>query len=214
MKIFSKKEVLPIFLMVLTFIFSVYAYPSLPNYIPIHWNALGEVDGYGGRDFAVLFFPVLIIGIYALMLFIPLFDPLKKNYPSFSLPYFWLRTLITVVLLLFYFYTLLAGLGYNIKINYFILPVFSAMFIIIGFLLPKIKKNYFVGIKTPWTIHSEENWDKTHEFSGKLFIIAGLVSLLGIFIIKYAFLIFIVSSLTAVLASTVYSYILFRKAGK
>jgi len=110
-----------------------------------------------------------------------------------------------------YFYTLWAAFGAKLNINYFIFPVFSLFFIFLGIFLPKIKKNYFVGIKTPWTIHSEETWDKTHQFSGKVFIAAGIISLLGLLLPKYSFLIFITAALSAALISVISSYFIFRK---
>ena len=98
-----------------------------------------------------------------------------------------------------------------ININYFIIPLISIFYIVMGIFMPKIKKNYFVGIRTPWTIHNENVWNKTHQFSGKLFILAGIISLLGIFAQNYAFIIFLTAILSAAFASVAYSYFAFRK---
>ena len=207
MKIISKKEIIPLSLILLIFIVGILLYPGLPERMPTHWNAQGEVDGWGSRNFAVFFFPCLIAAVYCLMLFIPLIDPLKKNYPLFARPYFYFRLLFVSFLSSVYLYTLAAGFGWQMNINYLIIPANALLFILIGFFLPKIKKNYFVGIKTPWTLHSEEVWNKTHQFSGKLFIAAGLVSLLGFF----NFWFFVIPILTAALGSIVYSYFVFRR---
>lgn len=207
MKIITKKEILPVSLILIVFAFGLSIYHCLPETMPTHWNAQGEVDGWGSRDFAVFFFPCLILGVYLLMLFIPLIDPLKKNYPLFARPYFYFRLLIVFFFASLYFYTLAAGLGLKMNINYFIIPANALLFILIGGFLPKIKKNYFVGIKTPWTFHSEEVWDKTHQFSGKLFIAAGIFSLLGLL----NFWLFVIPILTAALGSIIYSYFVFRR---
>ena len=103
MKIFTKKEILPISLIVLAFIVGMYLYPSLPDKVPSHWNAQGEIDSWRSKDFAVLFFPILILAIYLLMIFVPLIDPLKKNYPSFAKAYFFFRTLFVLFFVTFFF---------------------------------------------------------------------------------------------------------------
>lgn len=214
MKIFGKKEILPLALIIFCFAIGLYLYPKLPEQVPSHWNAQGEVDAWSSKDFAVSFFPLLTLGIYLLMTFIPLIDPLKKNYLKFSVPYFWFRTLFVLFFSLLYLYTLWAGLGAEMNISYFIVPVVSILFILIGLFLPKVKKNYFVGIRTPWTIHSEKVWDMTHRFSGKIFVIAGIISLAGLFFPDYSFTIFIIAVLSAAVISIVYSYFAFRKIGE
>lgn len=211
MNLFTKKEILPIILIIAIFTIGFLLYPKLPERIPSHWNAQGKIDSWSGKNFTIFFFPCLILGLYLLMIFLPLIDPLRENYRKFSQPYFYFRLLLVVFLGAIYLYTLLAGLGWQFNIIYFVLPLFSILFILLGLFLPKIKKNYFVGIRTPWTIHSEEVWDKTHQFSGKIFIAAGLIGLIGFLIPSYAFLIFIISVMAAALISIIYSYFVFRK---
>ena len=211
MKIFGKRELLLISLIILTFIVGVSLYPNLPERLPSHWNAKGEIDSWSGKNFAIFFYPFFTLGMYLLLTFVPLIDPLRKNYAKFAKPYFLFRTVFVSFFLFLYLYTLWAGLGTKININYFIPPVFSFFFIFIGLFLPKVKKNYFVGIRTPWTIHSEEVWDKTHKFGGKVFVVAGLISLLGSLFPNYIFWIFIIPILSAALISVVYSYFAFRK---
>jgi uncharacterized membrane protein len=211
MKIFTKKEVLPIALIILTFMVGVLLYPDLPERMPTHWNAQGEVDAWSGKNFAVFFLPVVILATYLLITLIPLIDPLRRNYPKFALPYFWFRTALVIFFVLLYFYTLWASLGTKLNINFFIIPAFSVLFITIGLFLPKVKKNYFVGIRTPWTIHSEEVWDKTHQFGGKFFIAGGIIALIGLLFPKYFLSIFIFAVLLAAFIPVIYSYFAFRK---
>lgn len=207
---FTKKEILPIFVMLAAIAFSFYVYPSLPEQVPSHWNEHGEIDAYSGKTFAVFFFPGLTLGIYLLMIFLPRLDPLRKNYPSFAVPYYWIRTMLVIFLSSLYLFTLWTALGGDLNINYFILPAMSLLFIVIGALLPKIKKNYFVGIRTPWTLASEETWRRTHVFGGKLFILAGAVTLLSSFFERPLFV-----SLSAVIAAVIivfaYSYLIYKK---
>lgn len=213
MKFFTKKEIIPIFLIILAFFVGVYLYPQLPERVPSHWNAQGEIDAWSSKNFAVFFFPAITLGIYLLITFIPLIDPLKKNYSKFAIPYFWFRMLFVVFFVLLYLYTLRAAFGTKINIRYFIVPIISIFFILLGIFLPRVKKNYFVGIRTPWTIHSEKTWDKTHKFAGKVFIAAGIIILLELILPKYTFLIFIIVVLLAALVPMIYSYFVFRKIG-
>lgn len=210
MKILTKKELLPVSLILLSFIVGIILYSDLPDQIPSHWNARGEIDAWSSKDFGVFFFPGITVGIYLLMTFLPLIDPLKKNYARFVLPYFWFRSLFVLFFVSLYLYTLMVAKETNVNINYFILPAISLLFILIGLFLPKVKKNYFVGIKTPWTLHSEEVWDKTHQFSGKLFVAAGLISLAGLFFPNYAFPVFTTAVLLAAFVSIAYSYFVYR----
>lgn len=213
MKILTKKEFIPITLIILAFIVGLFLYSELPDQVPSHWNAQGEVDAWSGKTFAVLFFPLITLVIYLLMTFIPLIDPLRKNYLKFAKPYFWFRTLFVLFFVSLYFYSLWSAFGAELKINYFMTSAMSLLFILLGVFLPKVKKNYFVGIRTPWTLHSEETWDKTHKFAGKAFIIAGLISLLGNLIPGYSFIIFIIAVLSAAFIPIVYSYFVFKKIG-
>ncbi|MFC1663574.1 SdpI family protein [Patescibacteria group bacterium] len=213
MKIITKKEILPVALITIAFIVGIFLYPILPEKIPSHWNIRGEVDSWSGKNFAVFFIPSLTLGIYFLMTFIPLIDPLRKNYLKFAVPYFCFRITLVLFFVLLYFYSLWAAFKTEPNINYFILPIFSVLFIVIGIFLPKVKKNYFIGIRTPWTIHSEEVWNKTHQFGGKFFIVGGLIALSGLLFPKHLSLIFIIAILFSALIPVAYSYFIFSKIG-
>jgi len=210
---FTKKEILPIILIIFAFAFGLFIYPLLPEQIPSHWNIEGEIDSWSGKGFAVLFFPSFTLIVYLLMTFIPLIDPLRKNYLKFSRAYFWFRFLFVAFMISLYLYTLGAAFGNQIKINYFIIPALAVLFIFLGLFMPKVKRNYFVGIRTPWTIHSEETWNETHKYAGRVFIIAGLISLVGLFLPEYSFLIFFIAVICAMIISVVYSYFVFRRMG-
>ena len=214
MKILSKKEIIPISLIILAFVLGFYFYSKLPDQIPGHWDYKGEIDAYTSKDFAIFFYPSLTLGLYLLLSFIPLIDPLRKNYASFAQYYFIFRLIFVCFFLSLYFYSLWASFGTEININYFIIPLLSFLFIFLGLFMPKIKKNYFVGIRNPWTIHSEKVWDKTHQFGGKLFIGAGIISILSLLSPCYSFFIFLTAVILAGLIANVYSYLIFRKLEK
>lgn len=176
-KIITKKEIIPILIIMSVIAASVIMFSRLPDSVPSHWNINGQADGYAGKNFTVIFFPSLIIAMYLLLTFLPFIDPLRKNIEQFAVPYFWLRTVLVSFLSLLYFYTLYAGItGIRaFPINMFIMPALGVMFIVIGYLLPKFKKNYFIGIRTPWTLHSEEVWNLTHKRARKWYVGAGIL---------------------------------------
>lgn len=213
-KLITKKEVLPVLIIIAVIAVSFMTYKYLPEKVPSHWNARGEIDGYAGRGFTVIFFPSLILGIYLLSTFFPFIDPLKENVEKFATPYFYLRTILVLFLSSLYFYTIYAAVkgGAAMPIDMFILPTLGVMFIVIGYLLPKFKKNYFIGIRTPWTLHSEEVWDMTHKRARKWYVGAGVIIMLGGFFKNARFILPIMILL--LLYPIVDSYFIYRKVNK
>ena len=212
---FKKKEILPLVIIFSMFVlaFSFYSAPCMPDQLPTHWNSMGEVDSYGSKSFVLWFFPLLTLGLYLLMTFLPKIDPLKKNYQKFESSYFMIRSILVIFFAFLYFYTLTAGLGYAPKINYFIIPFLSLLFVVIGFSLPQIEKNYFVGIRTPWTLQSEEVWKRTHKIAGYSFVACGILSLFTLLLRENAFLAFIPLVIVGSLVPSVYSYVIYKKMG-
>ena len=134
MKMFTKKEILPIALIVFAVLISLLSYSDLPELVPSHWNAQGQVDGWSSRDFTVFFFPGLAIGIYVLMILLPFIDPLRRNYPKFAWPYFWFRTVL-VLFFVFSVLDLIAVAKENKKLEYITKPLLMpllALYFIFG----------------------------------------------------------------------------------
>lgn len=208
----SKKDIIPIVIILIALVVGVQLYPSLPEQVPSHWNSQGEVDAESSKGF-VFFMPLLALAIYVLMTFIPRIDPLRENYEKFAKVYFLFKVLLSLFFIALYFFMLTVASGFSVNITYFMLPAFSILFILIGVMLPKLKRNWFCGIRTPWTIHSDAVWSDTHKFSGKVFITAGIISFLGVFLPSYAFAIFLTAVLTSAVICVIYSYFSFKKQG-
>lgn len=208
------KEIVPIFLIIFSGVVGFLIFPLLPEQVPSHWDAMGVIDAWMSKDFAVLFFPILILVIYLALTLIPFVDPYKKNYLKFAYHYFWFRTAMTVFFIMIYFFSLWAAVGEGINMVYFIIPLLAVFISYTGFFLIHVKRNYFVGIRTPWTLHSEKIWDKTHEVGGKTMVIASMVSLLSLLNIQYAFIVFICIISIAAVIPCAYSYALFKKEKK
>ena len=180
---------------------------QLPEQIPTHWNAAGEIDSWSSKPFAVFGLPCILLAAQWLCMLGTLADPKRENHPDKILHLvLWIIPVISVLL---FTLTYAAALGKEVRME-LIMPVFIGLvFAIIGNYMPKCKQNYTIGIKIPWTLNSEENWNKTHRFAGRLWVICGLaIMLTGFF---GGFWIFAGVALLMVLAPIIYSYILHRK---
>ena len=179
----------------------------LPEQIPTHWNAQGAIDGWSSKPFAVFGLPCILLAIHWLCALGTSADPKKANHPQKVVQLvLWIIPALSVAL---FAITYAVALGKEVRIEV-ILPVLVGLILaIVGNYMPKCKQNYTIGIKIPWTLHSEENWNKTHRFAGILWVICGIaIMLTGFF---GSFWIFSGVVLLMVLAPLLYSYLLHRK---
>lgn len=214
MKLSNFKELIPLAVIILVFVWGVALFkaPCLPDKIPSHWNLKGEIDGYMSRNFAAFFMPCLLLAMYLLLTFLPFIDPLKENYKYFATSYFIVKAALVVFLGVLYIFSLLIGLGFTaIKINHVVIPAISLLFFIIGLVLPNVKRNYFFGVRTPWALHSDIVWQKTHKFSSKVFMALGVLTLFTVFAGDWSFWIFMFVVLSGILISFAQSYWAFKK---
>ncbi|MEI2360439.1 SdpI family protein [Priestia megaterium] len=207
-----KKHVFPLGITLLTLVAWLIALPHLPATMPIHWGANGEADGFATKINAMILTVGIMVLIYFIIAFVPRIDPRKENYKYFSKTY---NILLNAVLLLFFFVnmsTILQGLGYNVPMSY-IAPIMAGLvFIIIGNYLQRVRSNYFMGIRTPWTLSNEIVWKKTHRLSGKLFFIGGLLILISAFLPDgYKSVIMWGSIVLCVAVPYLYSYLAYKK---
>jgi uncharacterized membrane protein len=190
-------------------------YPKLPDQVPMHWNAAGEIDGYGSPLAGVFGIPLLTLGILLLLLVTPKIDPRKENYAKFSGVYNILKTFLVLFMVFMYIVTLMAAFEHQIKVGLFVKFALGLLFIVIGNYFGKIRHNYFVGIKTPWTLADETVWNKTHRLAGPLWIVAGIVALVVAFFDHPAsFWIFMACLMIAAIIPTIYSYVIYKNTSK
>ena len=180
---------------------------QLPDPMPSHWNAAGEIDGWSSKPFAVFGMPFILVAAQWLCLLGTAADPKKKNHPDKIIHLvLWIIPVLSVVL---HTFTYLIALGVGVRMEV-AMPIFIGLiFVIIGNYLPKCKQNYTIGFKIPWTLNNEENWNKTHRFAGFLWVICGVAIMLTGFL--GSFWIFLPIALVMVIVPVVYSYILHRK---
>jgi uncharacterized membrane protein len=207
-----KKNIYIIFALVLvSFALSAYFYPALPDQIPSHWNYLGEVDGYMGKFWGLFLMPLIILAASVLFLYLPLIDPLKNNYSKFRKHYDGFIMVFVIFMLMVQAFTILWSLGYKVSPNY-VFPIgLGLLFYYIGVVIENAKMNWFIGIRTPWTLSSEEIWDKTNKLGGKLFKISGAISVISILFGKYAFIVVMIPIIGSSIYTILYSYLEYKK---
>ena len=170
-------------IMLIPMVMGLLLWAKLPDPMPSHWDINGNVDGWSSKPFAVFGLPGLLLGIHWLCVLASQADPKHKNYNAkmFALV-LWICPVLSIVLNTLAFAT---ALGMEVRIEIILPLLLGVTFVIIGNLLPKCTQTYTMGIKLPWTLASEENWNKTHRFAGKVWVIGGVLimatALLGSF---------------------------------
>ena len=194
------------------FVAAALAYPHLPEEVPIHFDIHGRPDGYTGRFAGAFVLPLLNLALYVLMLVTPLADPQRANYVRFSGFYRGLRHLMVLLLAALQGVILLVALGRSVDVGLVTQAAVSLLLLYIGNSLEQVRHNYFIGIRTPWTLASERVWQRTHRLGGRLLVVASLLPWLAMpFSRAAAFGLLVAGVLAAVVGSAAYSLVLFRR---
>ncbi|HVP14318.1 MAG TPA: SdpI family protein [Terriglobales bacterium] len=183
-----------------------------PERIPVHWGIGGQVDRWGGRFEGLLAIPLLALGIYVLMLIVPRIDPGRANYDAFVGPYTTLRLSILVVMAGLYALVILWVRGMRLSIEVLVPLLVGALFVVVGNVLGKLRPNWFVGIRTPWTLSSKQSWTRTHRAGGWVFVLMGVLMMLCAALrTDWALWTMIAVSLVSILGLIVYSYLIWLR---
>jgi uncharacterized membrane protein len=150
------------------------AWPRVPDKLPVHWNTAGEVDRYGGRVEGLFAVPLITLGLYVLMLVVPRLDPRASAYAEFASVFLAIRYVLMGFMMILQTLLLVSAFGWKVPMTAVMMPLMGVLFAVLGWFMPRIRPNWFVGIRTPWTLSSERSWDKTHKLAGWLFPLAGV----------------------------------------
>lgn len=185
----------------------LFLWNRLPDEIPIHWNVYGEVDDWGHKSVAVFVLPLFLLLMHWICVLATSKDP--KNQANTEKPMLlvlWITPILSVALSTIIYIT---ALGNELPINTVISMILGLVFVVIGNYLPKCKQSYTIGIRIPWTLKSEENWNKTHRLAGWVWVVCGLIILVcGFFNLLWLALPF---ALIVALVPIIYSFILHKK---
>jgi uncharacterized membrane protein len=196
---------------VLTVLGTIIAYPSLPPEMATHFNSAGQVNGMMTSWLGAFLLPLITLLVLLLFTAIPYIDPLRVNIAKFR------RQYDTFVVLLMLFFAIIQSLiisrnlGSTIDPMYVVLPAVGILMFYVGTIMPKTRRNWFIGIRTPWTISSDHVWQKTHELGGRLFQAIGIIMILGVLAPSYAIGIIVIPLIVVVVGLVFYSYYVYAQ---
>jgi len=206
------KRLIPRLMIITSIILWAIFFNQLPDQVPMQWGVDGSVNWYGSKKIAFLINNGALIFTYLLLYILPKIDPKRKNYQQFSRSY--RITFYTVIGILFIInlFVLFTSLGHQLKLHFFIPILVGLLMIIMGNYMQTFKPNWFIGIRTPWTLSNKEVWRKTHRLGSKIFILLGFILILMPFVPEtLVFPAILISTIIGVLIPIGYSYYLYQK---
>jgi uncharacterized membrane protein len=189
---------------------AAWLYPGIPEQVPSHWNVHGEVDGYMPKPWGVVVLPLAAILVFMVMRLIPVISPKGYRTEPFANVMHIFQVAMVGFMSLVAILVLLEASGVNVHLNKVIFGALGSLFIVIGNYFGKIRKNFFLGIRTPWTLASDEVWARTHRIGGRLFVLYGVIMLAGMFVMVPP-VVFLVMVGVIVLVPVVYSYVAYKR---
>ncbi|MEA5389297.1 SdpI family protein [Haloarculaceae archaeon H-GB11] len=196
---------------VISGVMSVLSAPELPTRMGTHWNAAGQPDGTMSKPAALALFPAISAVLLVVFAVIPRIGPLRENIVSFRPVYDWFVVVFVVFMTVIHGGVIAFNLGYEFDFTLLVLAAVAGLFYYVGVLLTHAERNWFVGIRTPWTLSSDEVWARTHHLGGRLFKLTALISLIGLLFGDYAVYFLIVPALLTAGITVVYSYYVYEQ---
>jgi uncharacterized membrane protein len=196
---------------VLSVVVSALAAPDLPEEVATHWNAAGEPDNTMSRAVGLALIPALTAALLGVFALVPRIGPLRENVAAFRPVYDWFVVVFTAFMATLHGGIVAFNLGYEFNFTLFVLAAVAFLFYFVGILLDHAERNWFVGIRTPWTLSSPEVWNRTNDLGARLFKLTAAVSLVGLLFEEYAVYFLVVPVLLTAGATVVYSYYLYER---
>ncbi len=194
------------------FLLGALTWSGAPERIPVHWGWSGEVDRYGGKFEGILLLPLLAFALYVVFLVIPRIDPGRANYARFAGAYAVVRYGVITVIAFVYAVIHLWIRGHRVEVSTLIPLLIGGLFVSLGSVMGKVRPNWFVGIRTPWTLSSKLSWVRTHRLAGWVFTTFGLCLMLsGLLRAKAAFVVTLALFAVGMVWTLVYSYLTWRR---
>lgn len=196
----------------LPIILSVLLYGELPEQIAIHWNAAGTPDNFVAKPYAAFGLPVFFLVVNLFSAFVLFHDPKRANTSKvMQLFALWTPPVLSLVAVPV---TLFIAMGADIPIPLLASVLVGVVLCVCGNYLPKSRQNYTIGIRLPWTLDDADNWNKTHRMAGYLYMLGGILTIVGAFAFRDKGYVMIVFIAVIILAPILYSYMLYRKGSK
>ena len=211
MKFNLQKELPLMLLSVLPAAFLAYVWNSLPTKVPLQWSINGGINRYGDK-IELLIIGIIPIVLYALFLFIPKIDP-KKRLEAMGKKYYTIRFITSLFIAVLFLYIIYSVKEESFNNPNYLFMIIGAFFVLLGNYLKTIKPNYFIGIRTPWTLENESIWQTTHKLAGKLWVAGGLLIIFSCFFLheETTLTVFLVITAIITLIPITHSYLQFKK---
>ncbi|MCA9602691.1 MAG: SdpI family protein [Myxococcales bacterium] len=210
---FTFNNVLGLAAIAISFAVTAVLYPSMPETIATHWGADGTPNGFMPKELGAFVLPATALGVYVLLALLTRISPTGFDLESFAETRDAVRTFVVVFLSVLGIAVDLVAIGWAFSMLTVVGVATGLLFVFLGNVFGKLRKNFFIGIRTPWTLASDEVWARTHRFGGRVFVAAGLVAILGSFA-GHATLAILAAVSTAAVLSLAYSYIIARRLGE
>lgn len=200
---------------IIALLIAAIAYPFLPQEIPFHFGVNGEVDRYGG-PWTIFLMPVITMIFIASAELFRIIDPKRQSYAKFSRQYYGVHFLICLMFILLEIYIIAISMGIELtNINHLMPAFIGILFLVLGNSMPKFKHNYFIGIRTCYTLANEDVWFMTHRFAGKLWFLGGFGIILTVFLpTNVIWIAFIIITAIIIIAPVLYSYFVYQRMNK
>lgn len=203
----------PATLVVLSLVISIIAFGHLPDPMPIHWDIQGRVNGYGSRWVGAFLNPLIMLAIAVMIPILPKIDPRGRNYEKFGKSYLTMMYAVITVMFFIHIFALGSALGMNVPLRRLVPAALGALFIVMGNVLPRVRPNWMMGIRTPWTLSSDRVWERTHRVGGYLMTGLGVLLVLAAALapIVATFVLIIGGVVIVALGTLIYSYVAWRQ---
>lgn len=189
---------------------AIWLYPRLPAHVPSHWDLAGNVNGYMSRFWAAAFPALSVLALAGLTWLLPVISPQRFRIEPFANVFVGLMLVVQASVLVIGLCILLGGAGFALPTEKVAMLATGALLMVLGNYMGKLRRNFFIGIRTPWTIASEATWERTHRFGGRLFMLAGVLVLVPA-ALDAPFWVPIACIFAAALIPVGYSYVIYRR---
>jgi len=208
--------VIVLVLLIASALAGVLLWNRLPDPMASHWGMNDQVNGTMPKFWGVFLVPLISLVLFLLFQLIPAIDPLKVNIGRFRDAFNLFIVFMVLFLVYIYGLTLAWNLGFTqFNMSALLAPALGLLFILMGIMLRKAKRNFFIGIRTPWTLSSDKVWDETHRVGSGLFIMSGVFALIGVFFGGViTFLLILIPLMVSTIFLIVYSYVLYQAETK
>jgi uncharacterized membrane protein len=193
---------------------AIWLYPSLPAQVPTHWDAHGQVNGYTPRFWAAAMPALIVLGLAILTAVLPYISPRRFEIKPFGAVFVLVMLLIQGIVLVITVVALLAGAGYSVPVAVITMLGVGLLFMVLGNYMGKLRKNFFIGIRTPWTLASDATWERTHRLGGWTFMAGGVLFVIAAFVNSAAVWLPVAAVVVAAGIPVAYSFIVYKQLEK